>query len=425
MSSSLTCPIPLAFSDLFRPARYKVYHGGRGGAKSWNFARALIALAYTGTRRILCVREFQTSIKDSVHKLLKDQINMLDLAPYFIITDNSIKCLITGSEFLFKGLRRSLDEIRSTEGIDICWVEEAHSVSEYSWSVLIPTIRKENSEIWASFNPLEETDPTWVRFVVQTHPDAIVKKVGFEDNPYFPKVLDQERLFLLQTDPEAYEHVWGGNCRTIGDAVVFRGRYSVETFETPVDARLYYGVDWGFADDPCAIVRNWDDGDTLYIDYESYGHHVELYDLKALFEGGESQDGSTYYQGVPGVNNWPLKADNSRPETISYMQNQGFSISAADKWPGCVEDRVAHLKGFRRIVIHERCIQTAQEFRLYSYKVDPNVLVPDPKTGTVRPAILPILLDKNNHCIDALGYSRDGYIQRRGGDGVWTKLAQD
>jgi phage terminase large subunit len=391
--------LPEPFEGLFLPARYKVYYGGRGAAKSWTIARALVLLAAARELRILCAREFQSSIADSVHRLLTDQIWDLGLQSKFTIRQKSITSA-TGSEFIFKGLRKSIQEIKSTEGLDICWVEEAQSVSDDSWEVLIPTVRKEGSEIWISFNPADELDPTYKRFVTAPPPDALVRKVGWEDNPWFPDTLDKERRYLREIDLEAYDHIWGGNPKTLTEAVIFGKRTAVEAFETPLDARFFFGADWGFAADPTALIRSFIKDECLFVDYEAFGHGVEIDELPQLFDS------------VPGARKWPIKADAARPETISYMRRRGFQISPADKWEGCVEDGISHLKGFRRIVIHERCKHMDQERRLYKYKVDA-------KTGDV----LPIIVDKHNHGWDAIRYSLDGYIQRRGANSVWARLA--
>ena len=180
--------IPEAFEDLFTPARYKVFYGGRGGAKSWNFARALIVTAYKNKTRILCAREIQKSIADSVHKLLRDQIYELGLDGFFEIYQKTITG-INGSEFIFEGLHLNVRQIKSKEGIDIVWVEEAEKVSDDSWSFLIPTIRKDGSEIWVSFNPDSEEDPTYRRFITSPPDGAIIRKVGYKENPFFPEVL--------------------------------------------------------------------------------------------------------------------------------------------------------------------------------------------------------------------------------------------
>ena len=213
--------IPPAFMPLMRPARYKVYYGGRGGGKSWAFAKALVIKSYGEKLRILCGREFQNSIADSVHRLISDQIDKLGLKPWFNITQTTITSKTTGSQFIFKGLQRSIQEIKSTEGIDIAWIEEAQNTSEQSWKVLIPTIRKENSEIWVSYNPENEDDPTHKRFVLNPPPDSVVKKTNWSENPHFPEVLNKERLYMLSVDPEAYMNVWEGECRQISDEQIF------------------------------------------------------------------------------------------------------------------------------------------------------------------------------------------------------------
>ena len=220
-------------------------------------ARALVIKAYSQTLRILCVRQFQNSIADSVHRLIADEIERLGLQPYFAITDKGIASLTTGSEFLFKGIQRSLGEIKSTEGIDICWAEEAQNFSHEAWQVLIPTIRQESSEIWASWNPDGEDDATARLFLNKVPLGSIVKKVGWQDNPWFPKVMEAERTLMLENDPTAYEWIWEGNFRQISDALIFKDRVAFEAFDTPADARFYFGMDFGFANDPSAVVRCW------------------------------------------------------------------------------------------------------------------------------------------------------------------------
>lgn len=222
-----------AFLGLYRPARYKVFYGGRGGRKSWEFAQALLARTYTGKLRVLCARELQNSISDSVHKLLSDRIRALGLYPYFKITQNAITSF-TGSEFAFKGLRANKEELKSMEGVDICWVEEAVDVSAESWDILLPTIRKAHSEIWISFNPNEETDETYQRFVAHPRPDSLIKKVTWRDNPDFPEVLRQEMNFDRANDYDRYRHVWEGDFRK-GGGDVFRREWWSFYHERPPD----------------------------------------------------------------------------------------------------------------------------------------------------------------------------------------------
>lgn len=211
---------PEALQFLFRPARYKVAYGGRGGSKSWGFARALILQGAERPLRILCCREIQKSIKDSVHKLLKDQIHLLELDHFFDVQETSIKG-INGTEFFFVGLRHNASNIKSYESVDRCWVEEAHIVSKSSWEILIPTIRREGSEIWISFNPELADDETYKRFVLNPPEDAIVTKINWSDNPFFPDVLYREMLALKMRDPDAWLNIWEGNCREILEGAIF------------------------------------------------------------------------------------------------------------------------------------------------------------------------------------------------------------
>ncbi|MBO9331856.1 PBSX family phage terminase large subunit [Achromobacter xylosoxidans] len=203
---------PEKLQCLFEPARYKVAHGGRGSAKSWSFARALLALGAQRKLRILCTREVQKSIKDSVHKLLSDQIEAIGLGWFYQIQNNEIRGA-NGTEFLFAGLAdHTVESIKSYEGVDVVWVEEAHKVSKRSWDILIPTIRKEGSEIWISLNPELESDETYSRFVLDPPSNAVVVQINYSDNPWFPDVLEQERVECLRRDPKGYPQIWEGKC---------------------------------------------------------------------------------------------------------------------------------------------------------------------------------------------------------------------
>ena len=221
---------PEKLSVLFDSARYKVLYGGRGGAKSWGIARALLIIGARKTTRILCAREFQTSIKDSVHKLLSDQIVSMGLTEFYEITQNSIRGK-NGTEFSFVGLKNNVANIKSYEGCDICWVEEAQTTSKLSWNVLIPTIRKEGSEIWISFNPELETDETYQRFIVNQPENCIVQRVNWSDNPWFPETLRLEKDSLFNRDREAYNTVWEGVCRQTVDGAIFAKEMQQAEFE--------------------------------------------------------------------------------------------------------------------------------------------------------------------------------------------------
>lgn len=202
--------IPKAFRFLFEPKRYKVLLGGRGGAKSHNIARALIVMGMQKPMRIVCAREIQKSIKDSVHKLLADLIRSHELTGFYEIQESVIKGA-NGTEFMFRGLKHNTADLKSLEGADICWIEEAENVSDNSYEILIPTLRKDGSEIWISFNPKRPTDPTYKRFVATIDDDIKAVKVSWRDNPFFPDVLEKERRRLEEKDPVAYRHIWEGD----------------------------------------------------------------------------------------------------------------------------------------------------------------------------------------------------------------------
>ena len=213
---------PSKLKCLFEPknSRYRVLYGGRGAGKSHSVARALLCKGVLDTIRVLCAREFQTSIKDSVHKLLVDQIYEMKIEAHYDITQTSIKGK-NGTEFIFAGIKNNINGLKSIEGIDYCWIEEANNVTSHSWSVLIPTIRKENSEIWVTFNPELPTDETYKRFVISPPDNAVVQKVNWSDNPWFPEVLDLERQSLKNRDFEEYQNVWEGFTRSTIDGAVF------------------------------------------------------------------------------------------------------------------------------------------------------------------------------------------------------------
>lgn len=409
------------FSDLYyKKARYKVYWGGRGAAKSWAFAEALVRLmAAIPGLRVLCVREYQASIKESSHKILKDTIYRLGMEAWFHITAETIRSR-SGGEFIFKGCHNNENGIRSTEGIDILWAEEAHSISEASWRVILPTIRKAGSEVWISFNMDDESDSTYQRFVEKPRSNSIVHKVNYDSNPYLSKELRQEMEDDKANDYQMYEHIWLGMPRKISKAIVLSGKYRVADFPDDLwrkAERLLYGADFGFSQDPSTLIRMFiiegisaETGKNerrLYISHEAYGTNVELDDMPE------------FYDDVPGSRDWPIKADSARPETISHLGNHGFGISAAEKWDGSVKDGIAHLRGFTEIVIHTRCVHAAREAFKWRYKVDKKIV-----DAQGQPQVLPVLIKGNDHCWDAVRYGLDGYIQRSGAMGMWSRLAE-
>jgi len=383
-------PIPAMLPLWKSNSRYKIAKGGRGSGKSYGIGERFVTYALREPCRLLCTRDVQNTLSDSALAILKRVIKDNGLDGAFEQTKHGLRCK-NGSEFIFRGLQNP-DRIKSLEGINYCWVEEAHRVTRDAWDVLTPTIREPGSQIWASYNPDLEDDP--VRAYEQ-RADATVVTVNYGDNPYFPAVLRKEMTYDKETDYDKYLWVWEGNPRTITDAQVFKGKFRVGSFETPADIdRFYFGADWGFSQDPTTLTRCFIKNEILWIDYEAYGVGVDIVDTPALFDS------------VPDVREWPILADSARPETISYMRNAGFKIRGAKKGKGSVEDGVAFIRSFRGIMVHERCKHTADEFKLYSYKQDK-------LTGDV----LPILEDKHNHFIDGTRYALSDTMRAAGSVG--------
>lgn len=372
---------------LLEPARYKGAHGGRGSGKSHVFAELMIeAHIMDPKRRSVCVREVQKSLAQSVKRLLETKIEQMAAGAYFEIQEACIKSKKGDGMIIFQGMQNhTADSIKSLEGYDCAWVEEAQSLSQTSLDLLRPTIRKPGSELWFSWNPRFEKDPVDLLLRGATPPKgSVIIEVNYTDNPWFPQVLRDEMEYDRSRDPDKYQHVWLGQYLSNSEARVFRN-WRVDEFEAPPDAIHRLGADWGFAVDPTTLVRCHLIGRTLYIDYEAYMVGCEIVDTPDLF------------MTVPGAEKWPLVADSARPETISYMRKHGFpKIMAAVKGQKSVEEGIEWLKSYD-IVVHPRCTHTIDELTLYSYKVD---------SDTNK--VLPVLEDKKNHVIDALRYALEG-----------------
>ena len=364
MTDSLATRIKIPkklIKPLFTPHRIKVLKGGRGSGKSWTVAQALLSIGYDQKKRILCAREIQKSIQDSSYKLLVDQIERLDLGAHYEVLKTEIRGT-NGTEFLFRGLGNlTAESIKSFEGVDLVWVEEAHTVSARSWELLTPTIRKPGSEIWITYNPDEETDPVDVNFVQRNPPDCVVTEVNWNDNPWFPEVLKAEKDYLYAVDPDTAAHVWGGGYRRISDAQILRGRWKVKEF-APVDGMWdgpYHGIDFGFSQDAGTMVRCWIWEGDLYIEYEAAGLEVDTDELPDLWDE------------IPGARSFIARADNSRPETISAVRRAGYNrVIGCKKWKGCEEDGIDHLRTYKNIFIHPRCKLAVEEAKNWSWKKD-------------------------------------------------------
>ncbi len=371
--------------------RYIVLHGGRGSAKSITIARILILRAYNSKRTILCGREYQADLGDSVHTLLCQQIEEMGLLGNFTIKQREIICKHNGSRFFFKGLRLNANGLKSIPNITDLWIEEADTLSAESWRVIRPTLRLEGSQIWISLNPKNKEDCLYKQFIADPNPQyALVKQVNWNDNPFFPSVLEQERQVDMKADSDMYQHVWEGQPLKHSDALIFKGKWIVDDFKEQDNVHAYYGMDFGFID-PTASVRCYIADNVLYVTHEYYKRQVEINNI-----------GKECEKSIAGFRKGIIIADSASPGNISFLKNQGYNVRGAEKGKGSIEDGIAFLRSFDRIVVHPRCEFMRKELGLYSYKVDE-------RSGDVTSNII----DSNNHLIDALRYSVERIMKRK------------
>jgi phage terminase large subunit len=354
-------------------------------AAVWGYAEPL---------RVLCARELQVSIKESFHAELKAAIqsepwliNHYDIGVDYLRGRN-------GTEFLFRGLRHNSSGIKSLAKIDLTIVEEAEDVPEGSWLDLEATVfRQPKSELWSIWNPKRQGSPVDDRFRKNPPPNSLIAEINWRDNPFFPEGLEKLRTRQQEMlDPNTYAWIWEGAYLTNSIAQVLSGKVEIREF-TAEPAKWdgpYYGLDFGFSQDPTAAIRCWVWGDCLWIDYEAGARALEI-----------DQTAGYLINRIPDITKNTIRADNARPESISYLARNGLPrVVAVKKGAGSVEDGVAHLRSYKKIIVHPRCTETERETRLWSYKVDR-------LTGDV----LPILLDQDNHYMDALRYALEPLIK--------------
>lgn len=381
----LNIDTPEVFLPLLEPARYLGAWGGRGSGKSHFFADTWLDENVRMKLDCVMLRETLKSLEFSVKKLLESKIERYNAGAYFEIQDRRILSKI-GGVTIFEGMQNhTADSIKSLEGFDRAWFEEAQNASDKSLTLLRPTIRKEGSQLWFSWNPNKETDPIDKLLRSPEKPkSSIVVKANYMDNPWLPQELKDELEWDRKRDPGKFAHVWLGEYQTNSEARVFIN-WTIEEFERPQGTNYRMGADWGFSVDPSVLIRCSIEGRRLYIDYEAYMVGCEIDQLPDLFDR------------VPESRKWFITADSARPETISYMRNHGYpKINSAIKGPGSIEEGIEFLKSYD-IVVHPRCTHLIDELTLYSYKID-----------KLTSEVLPILEDKDNHVIDALRYALEG-----------------
>ena len=370
--SQANAQFPVKMAGLFDKARYKIYYGGRGAGKSHSVAKALLILAAKSPIRVLCAREYQTSIRDSVHKLLCDQIELMNMHSIFEITQNSIKGK-NGSEFAFIGLKNNVANVKSYEGIDIAWVEEAQTVSRMSWNTLIPTIRKEQSEIWVTFNPELETDETYQRFVVKPPENALVQKINWSDNPWFPETLSLEKDALKSRDPSSYQTVWEGLCRLTVDGAIFANEMQVAELDERITKVNYDPTkpvhaifDLGWADSTAIWFLQFVGMETRLIRYVEDNQKTISHYLALMQTYGYMYD--TLW--LPhDAQNKTLASNGKSIEEI--VRNSGYKTRIIERTP--IADSINAARTIFRNCWFDRenCYDGLQCLRHYRYEVDP------------------------------------------------------
>ena len=372
-------------------ARYRAAYGGRGSGKTKTFAKMAAVKGYMFGHAglagaILCAREHLNSLDESSMEEIKATIRDEPiLNDYYEIGEKFIRSKDRRIRFVFAGLRHNLDSIKSKANVLLAWVDEAENVSEAAWQKLIPTVRAPNSEIWATWNPENPESATNRRLRINSSKDMKVAQINWRDNPWFPTVLNLERVRDLEQRPDIYGHVWEGDFLTQTNVQVFSGKWRSEEF-IPQNgwSGPYFGLDFGFRPDPLCAVKCWVHDENLYIEQEAYGTEIEI-----------DQTFDFITKRMPDFAKHVSRADSAEPKTISYLQRNGFPrMEGVKKWPNSIAEGIRFIRGFKCVIIHPTCTGALRDFRLYSHKVD-----------RLSGDILPDVLDANNHAPDAVRYA--------------------
>lgn len=365
--------------------RYKGAKGGRASGKSHFFAEAIIERhIQDANSRTVCIREVQRSLKFSAKQLLEDKIKALNVEHMFEVMGTEIHNKQGRGIIIFQGMQdHTAESIKSLEGFDIAWCEEAQSLSKRSIELLDPTLRKDGSELWFSWNPRNETDA--VEQLFTNNKQAKVVHVNYLDNPFCPKAMNILADHARELDYERYNHVWLGDYEKYNEAQIFYDKWKVEDFVVGKDwGNPYFGLDFGFRPDPLVAVKCWVYNDNLYIEKEAYGVGIEIDKTKEFI-----------CDIMPEFDKYVSRADSAEPKTISYLQRNGLPrMEGVKKWPNSIAEGVRFIRGYKSVIIHPDCKGSAEDFRLYSHKTD-----------KLSGDILPDIQDANNHSPDAVRYA--------------------
>jgi len=372
--------VPLLNSD----ARYLGAKGGRTSGKSHFFAESLVEKSLCNANlQWICIREIQRSLRFSAKKLIEQKIAEMNVGSAFEIMGPEIRRRGGNGIIIFEGMQdHTADSIKSLEGFDGAWIEEAQSLSVRSVELLDPTLRKDYTQLWFSWNP-DQPDDAVEQLLLVDNPDAVVVHCTYLDNPWTPDSAFKLAARQRRLDIEKYNHVWLGHYNVKSEAIIFSGCYTVDEFEPGEDwDGPYQGLDFGFSEDPMAALRMWIHDNRLFIEYEAGGTGIELDQTAAVLK-----------RDIPDFDKYVTRADSARPDSISYLRRHGLPrIRGAAKGKGSVEDGIDHIKSFDRVIVHPRCTNTIYELGHYRYKLD--------KGGNV----LPTIIDKDNHWIDCGRY---------------------
>jgi phage terminase large subunit len=394
--------VPRWAVPLLAPRRYKGAKGGRSGGKSHFFVEQAVAkMAANPAFKAVGIREVQRSLRYSVKELVEAKIHELGVSHLFDVQRDAIFHRNGPGLMHFTGMQdHTADSVKGLESFDLALVDEANQISARSLRLLTPTLRKQGSELWFGWNPEQDTDPVDEFFRKGAgDADFICAAVNITDNPFVSETgwreytRDRDRARQNPNDWAIFEHVWHGAYNVLSERIVFAGKWVVEAFD-PAQGwdGPYYGCDFGFAQDPTTFSEWWVRGRDLMVRRAAGRVGLELDDT-ARFA----------MEALPGVERHVIRADSARPESISYLRRHGLPrIEGVEKWKGSVEDGVAFMRSFARIVIHPEAEAARKEFGLYRYKVN--------RAGD----ILPEIEDADNHHIDAGRYALAPLIKARG-----------
>lgn len=382
-----TIEIPTEYKPLFEDWwREAAIYGGRGSLKSHTVARYLLIRARMAQTRVGCFREYQNSIADSAHQLLADLIDKYQLKE-FKVTDNSIVNRINGSDFLFKGLHHNEQSVKSIEGIDIAWVEEAQTVSEQSIDILVPTVRKPGSKIIYTYNRLKTEDPVHKRLVIEGRPNTLVLNVNYDvaqKYGWFPEVLRLEMEDDRENRPNLYKHKWLGEPNNLAGRVY---KDWIKVAEVPHEAQLVRrGLDFGFTNDPASII-------------DVYRYNGGFILSERLYKRGMKNNDLANFINTLNDSQVLVMADSSEPKSIAEVQEYGVNILGVDKKGSGVKGYLHHSIDYmqqQRISVTASSKNLWSEYEEYMWATDRDGKpLNEPEGG-------------KDHALDAARYAFDG-----------------